>query len=258
LNASETEAVMMENRNYMKCSEFEEIVHELDRPGTKGNELREEALIHAESCGDCGVLLTETESLDFGLARVADEATRSAASPRVEAALLQEFRRAKRTSEQRRMQWRVAAIGVAAALFLALGISLQRFYAPSHRLGNASQPSVAKSADEADRPSTESPRNVVQDNVKGRSAATHVSPAPQASESDETEVAQNFTPLPYADDPSMMEGGSVVRVILSRSALASFGMPLSGVENREQIPADLVVSADGTPEAIRLVAQNVD
>jgi hypothetical protein len=249
---------MMENRNYMKCSEFQEIVHELDRSGTKGNELREEALIHAESCGHCGVLLTETESLDFGLARIANESNRSAASSRVEAALLQEFRRAKKTSEKRRMQWRIAAIGVAAALFLVLGISLQRFYAPSHGLGFASQPSVAKSAEEADRPSTESPRNVIQDNVKGSAATTHVSPAPQASESGETEVAQNFTPLPYADDPSMMEGGSVVRVILSRSALASLGMPVSGIENRDQIPADLVVSADGTPEAIRLVAQNAD
>ena len=79
-----------------------------------------------------------------------------------------------------------------------------------------------------------------------------------ANELEETEIAQNFTPLPYADDDSMMEGGSVVRVILSRSALASFGVSLSGVENREQIPADLVVSADGTPEAIRFVAQNVD
>ena len=242
----------------MKCSEFEEIVHELDRPGTKGNELREEALIHAESCGNCGVLLTETESLDFGLARIANEPNRSAASSRVEAALLQEFRRAKKTSERRRMQWRIAAIGVAAAVFLVLGISLQHFYAPSHERGFGSQPSVAKSVAEADQPSTESPRNVVQDNVKGGAAATHVPPAPQASESDETEVAQNFTPLPYADDPSMMEGGAVVRVILSRSALASLGMPLSGIENRDQIPADLVVSADGTPEAIRLIAQNAD
>jgi hypothetical protein len=240
----------------MKCSEFEEIVHELDRPGTRGYVLREEALIHAESCGLCGVLLTETESLDFGLARIASEAGRSVASPQVEAAVLQEFRRAKGTSDRRRMQWRMAAIGVAAALFLVVGISLQRFYAPSHELGERSQPSVA--ASEADQPTTESPRNVAQDNVKSRPAAEHVSPAPQASDSDETEVAQNFTPLPYADDPSMMEGGSVVRVILSRSALASLGMPLSSIENREQIPADLVVSADGTPEAIRLVAQNVD
>lgn len=242
----------------MKCSEFEEIVHELDRPGTKGNELREEALIHAESCGYCGVLLTETESLDFGLARIANEAGRGVASSCVETALLQEFRRAKGTSDRRRMQWKMAAIGVAAALFLVLEISLQRFYAPSHGLGNAPQPSLAKSSDEVNRPSIESPRDIVQDNLKSRSVATHVSPAPQASESDETEVAQNFTPLPYADDPSMIEGGSVVRVILSRSALTSLGMPLSSIENREQIPADLVVSADGTPEAIRLVAQNVD
>jgi len=248
----------MENGNYMKCSEFAEIVNELERPGTKGYALREEALIHAETCGLCGVLLTETESLDFGLARIASEASRSVAPPHVEAAVLQEFRRAKGTSDRLRMQWRIAAIGVAAALFLVLGISLQRFYAPSHELRERSQPSVAKTASEADQPTTESPRNVVQDNVKIRSAAEHVSPAPQTSESDETEVAQNFTPLPYADDPSMMEGGSVVRVILSRSALASLGMPLSSIENREQIPADLVVSADGTPEAIRLVAQNVD
>jgi len=249
---------MMENRNYMKCSEFKEIVHELDRPGTEGYALREEALIHGESCGPCGVLLTETESLDFGLARIASEAGRNVASPHVEASVLQEFRRAKGTSNRRRMQWRMAAIGVAAALFLVLGISLQRLYAPSHRLGDESQPSVAKTASEVDQPTTKSPRNVAQEDAKRRSAATHVSPAPQAIESDETEVAQNFTPLPYADDPSMMEGGSVVRVILSRSALASLGMPLSSTENREQIPADLVVSADGTPEAIRLVAQNVD
>ena len=91
-----------------------------------------------------------------------------------------------------------------------------------------------------------------------RKPATPQVIAKTADELDETEIAQNFTPLPYADDPSMMEGGSVVRVILSRSALASLGMPLSGVENREQISADLVVSADGTPEAIRFVAQNVD
>jgi hypothetical protein len=246
---------MTEDRNYMKCAEFEEIVHELDRPGTKGAELREEALIHAESCGHCAVLLTETESLDFALTRIANEADRSASS-RVETALLQEFRRAKGKSAQRRMQWRMAVIGVAAALFLVLGLSLQRFYAPSRDPGAASQPNSPKSAAE-DSGSGAPAEKTVQDSIQSKSKTPQI--AAQASdELDETEVAQNFTPLPYADDPSMMEGGSVVRVILTRSALASFGMPLTGVENAEQIPADLVVSADGTPEAIRLVAQNVN
>jgi hypothetical protein len=246
---------MTENRNYMTCSEFEEIVHELDRPATKGGELREEALTHAESCGRCAVLLTECESLDFALARIANEADRSAVSSRVETALLQEFRRAKGESERRRVQWGMAVIGVAAALFLVLGLSLQRFYAPSRGLGAGSQTNSAKIA--ADGSASPAPQKTIQDSLERKSEAPLVA-AQGSDELDETDVAEEFTPLPYADDPSMMEGGSVVRVILSRSALASFGMPLTGVENAEQIPADLVVSADGTPEAIRLVAQNVN
>jgi hypothetical protein len=251
----------MENKNYMKCAEFEEILHELDRPGTQGYELREEALIHAESCERCGVLLTETESLDFSLARIASEADRGVASPRVEAALLHEFRRVKGKSARWRMQWRVAAIGIAAALFLALWLSLARFYTPHRPLVRVPQANLAKSPGETDRSSesdhsaSQSSQTPVRESMNKKSVTPQVADQ-TADQSDETEFAENFTTLPYADDPSMMEGGSVVRVILSRSALASLGMPVSGVENTEQIPADLVVSADGTPEAIRLVAQN--
>jgi hypothetical protein len=245
----------MENRNFMKCAEFEEILHELDRPGTKGNELREEALIHAESCGNCGVLLTETESLDFALKRVGHGTDGENAPSRVETALLQEFRRVKGKSAQKRMQWRLAVIGVAAALFLALGVSLQHFYSPAHGQESASQTNLAKSSGETGGSVSESPQKIGQDSAQSGPMAPQA--GTQAADStDENEFAEDFTPLPYADDPSMMEGGSVVRVILSRSALASFGVSLSDVENREQIPADLVVSADGTPEAIRLVAQN--
>jgi hypothetical protein len=250
------EEAMTENSNYMQCSQFEELVHELDRPGTKGGELRERALIHAESCGHCAALLTENESLDFALTKIASEAERNVVPPRLEAALLQEFRRSKRISARRRMRWQVAAIGVAAALFLALGLSLQHRSALQlgHAVGaqaglNASEPRAYDStadAHEDNQGSTQGKPRTPRENA----TADH--------DSDDTEVAQDFTPLPYADDPSMMEGGSVVRVILSRSALASFGVSLTGVENAEQIPADLVVSADGTPEAIRLVAQNVN
>ncbi|HEY2109519.1 MAG TPA: hypothetical protein VGH17_06420 [Candidatus Acidoferrales bacterium] len=253
---------MMENRNLVKCAEFEEILHELDRPGTKGNELREEALIHAESCGNCGVLLTETESLDFALKRITNGTDEESAPSRVETALLQEFRRVKRKSAQNQMQWRIVVIGVAAALFLVLGLSLQRHYAPPRGLGGAAEANMAKNAADSSTSVGAPAQNTIQHSTDQPSSesklATPQVGAKVSNESDETELAENFTPLPYADDPSMMEGGSVVRVILSRSALASLGMPLSGAENREQIPADLVVSADGTPEAIRFIAQNVD
>ena len=239
----------------MKCAEFEEILHELDRPGTKGNELREEALIHAESCGDCGVLLTEAESLDFAMKRIANGADGENAPSRVETALLQEFRRVKDKSAHKRMQWRIAVIGVAAALFLVLGLSVQRHYAPSREISGSSPANIAKNPTQGS--TLDAPAQKIEHNTENKPATSQIAVKP-ANELEETEIAQNFTPLPYADDDSMMEGGSVVRVILSRSALASFGVSLSGVENREQIPADLVVSADGTPEAIRFVAQNVD
>lgn len=252
----------MKNRNLMKCAEFEEILHELDRPGTKGHELREEALIHAESCGNCGVLLTESESLDFALKRIANGADGENALSRVETALLQEFRRVKGKSARNPMQWRIAVIGVAAALFLVLGLSLQRHYTRPGELGGTSEVKLAKNAANSSISVGAPAQNAIQQSTVQHSSESKLM-TPQikennSNEPDETELAENFTPLPYADDPSMMEGGSVVRVILSRSALASLGMSLSGVENREQIPADLVVSADGTPEAIRLVAQNVD
>jgi hypothetical protein len=62
-------------------------------------------------------------------------------------------------------------------------------------------------------------------------------------------------PLPYAYDPSELEGGAVVRVVLPRSALISYGLPIEGMGVSEQVTADMVVSQDGTPQAIRLVRQ---
>jgi hypothetical protein len=240
---------MTKDRNIMDCAQFQEIVHELDRPETRGPELREAALIHAESCGRCAVLLTEAESLDFALVRIASESDRTTAPARLEGTLLQEFKRSKARTSRRFAGWQVAAIGIAAALFLALGISLRhRTTLPvgaEQAAVNVSGPGTGGAAGEA-AATVQAP--IV---AAGGTEAT-------AGDSDETELAQDFTPLPYADDPSMIEGGAVVRVVLSRTALASLGVSTEGMENSEQIPADLVVSPDGTPEAIRLVSQNVE
>ncbi|MGH9745567.1 MAG: hypothetical protein ACRD59_05580, partial [Candidatus Acidiferrales bacterium] len=139
---------MTEDRNHMDCAQFEEIVHELDRPETRGPELREAALNHAESCGRCAVLLTEAESLDFALVRIAGEDERSAAPARLEGALLQEFRRANAKSSRRRLEWQVVAIGIAAVLFLVLGISLR------HRIGAPAAGENAKAAVSSPAPET--------------------------------------------------------------------------------------------------------
>ena len=62
------------------------------------------------------------------------------------------------------------------------------------------------------------------------------------------------TPLPYADDPAALEGGSVVRVTLARSVLESYGLPAEGLGAGDRVTADMIVSEDGTPQAIRLVS----
>jgi hypothetical protein len=68
------------------------------------------------------------------------------------------------------------------------------------------------------------------------------------------EYATSFVSLPYADDPATLDGATVVRVMVSRSMLASFGMPVAELGATERIPADIALSEDGVPQAIRLVA----
>jgi hypothetical protein len=70
----------------------------------------------------------------------------------------------------------------------------------------------------------------------------------------DSEYATNFVSLPYADDPGALDGATVVRVTLSRAALASFGLPVADISPNDQVPADIALSEDGVPQAIRLVA----
>src|SRR5580698_8271041 len=110
----------------MDCAQFQEVLHELDRPGTEGDALCERALAHAEYCSDCAALMTEVESLDFALRQVATESAELQAPPRLETLLLQEFRREKSATASRGVRWQLAAFAVAAAVLLALGLSLHR------------------------------------------------------------------------------------------------------------------------------------
>ena len=212
----------------MDCARFQEIVHDLDRPGTQGSALRETALAHAESCSRCAQLLTEVESLDSVLHALATQEAERQASPRLETALLEEFRREKAVAARRSVGWPVAALGIAAAVLLALGLSV---YQRSAKRGL-----VVEQPNQFSQP-VQSTETGVQSGLT------------------EAEDANSFVLLPYGADPASVDEGAVVRVELSRAALASLGLSLTETGSDERVLADMVVSEDGTPQAIRLVSE---
>jgi hypothetical protein len=241
----------------MDCATFEKISHHLYRPEAAEVSLCDAALAHAESCGRCAALLTEVEWLEFSMRDLARHDASCCVSSRVESALLQEFRRQKGAEARRQIRWRLAALGVAAAFFLFLGMSLRMHVwrlTPSslgpmpNAAASHSQPAVSPAA--APVP--------VQAPIQAKIATVPVTPARRqaaASDSGDSEYATAFVQLPYADDSAALDGGAIVRVSLSGSALASFGLPVADFASSDRFQADLIVGADGTPQAIRLVSQ---
>jgi hypothetical protein len=237
----------------MNCSEFDAVAPDLSRPGAVSQETGAAALAHAESCGRCAALLTETESLEFALRRLAARDADWQAPARVEEALLREFRRSRKIPARREVRWPFAA-AAAAIILLAAGFSFRQGFV--HPPSSGKDTGVAVNSPHSG-PAVAAPGDapVIHPaaNAANNSSDTASSQSPRQIAGAQSERA--FMALPYADDPDLLEGGAIVRMNLSRSALASFGLPVSELGDAEQIPADVVVSADGTPEAVRLVSQ---
>jgi len=245
----------------MNCSEFDEIVHDLDRPGVPadldrsagdGLSQSEAALAHAESCSRCGRVLTEVEGLNFALHSIASHDAPLLAPVRLEATLLREFRRqsvrpiASRVAKRQTFRWYAAVAGVAALALFGLGLARIRMGLNAHRVETAVAPTSAVQSGSVKEP-LQTGHEVV---------ATKASPTNEsANDAGELEDANAFYPLPYADDTASFDGGAVIRVSVPRSALASWGLPVSGAGGAGPVPADVIVSEDGTPQAIRLVSQ---
>jgi hypothetical protein len=234
----------------MNCTEFRNLIPDLARQDASADSAVISALAHAESCRACDALLREAEKLTVSLRSLGAQHNFDAAPPRVEAALLAAFQQqhgcglylqpAKNSSPSMRARsavkkiagWlAVSAAGLAAAAVLAVLLT-------GYRPGTTPQaPRVPEAAPrETTRPA--SPRAIWADyTVDGET---------------EEQAAAAYIPLNASFDPSWLEGGAIVRVVLSRPALESLGVPVIAGNDGEML-ADMVVSNDGTPEAIRVV-----
>jgi hypothetical protein len=249
----------------MNCRQFEKILADLDRPQALPAAMREAALAHAETCPECGLLLTESESLEMHLETMAAAATAQSLPERIEENLVREFRKYHSSERRGKLRWQVAAVGVAAAAALAVGLALGGH---GLRWGSAADKQNTRSAENSAAPTLklvppEAPATVdasTDSQIEHQASAmkervnhgTSRTKAPVASPAVE-ETA--FVRLPYADSSGEIEGGEVVRVILSPAALESLGVQTGAFPPTDNVSADLLLNEDGTPEAIRLVAQ---
>jgi len=68
--------------------------------------------------------------------------------------------------------------------------------------------------------------------------------------------AAEFVPLVYGDPLADVDAVHVVRVAVARSALAGYGLPVSGRPEASVVSADVLVGQDGLARAIRFVSQD--
>jgi hypothetical protein len=219
----------------MNCSQFQEIIPDLTREDASVGALVADALTHAESCHACDALLREAERLTAGLHSLAALHRFDAAPPRVEAALLRAFRHQSKPAPRflRIGGWlAVSAVGLAAAALFAI---LLTGYRPG------ASPSPMRAPENA-------PRQTNRPAIPPRATWADYTNEGETEE----QAAAAYIPLAADFDPAWLEGGTIVRVMLSRPALGDLGVPVSE-DGDGQMVADVVVSDDGTPEAIRVV-----
>jgi hypothetical protein len=215
----------------IKCDEFREIVHDLLRDETLDPAVVEDAFAHTESCNACYAFFGEAELLQTSLRSLAAHHVSSQARPCVEQALLKELARLNSPipSSGHRWpnlwtRWAGGVAGIAAAAVLLIFLTVHR---------GATLPDITPQPEASPAASAGAPYEL--------------------NAADEEAAAGPFVPLSESFDPASLDDATVIRVVLSASALESLGLPFNESDD-DQVVADLVVANDGMPQAIRVVA----
>jgi hypothetical protein len=213
----------------MRCREFRDLL-----PDLQAVTLPPEALKHTHACQSCAALQQQYQLLRGGLRQLAAESGAAAAPPRVQAALLEQFR-AQRELPRRPM---VMAPRRPAPVFAplpagilsvgALAAALAAFVLWSHPPGPRAVPGPAVSVSAA------------------------VTGADDIADPD-----NGFIPLPYFSNSGLVSeaeaDADVVRVEMPRSALVALGVPVAEENASGPVEAELLLGAGGMPQAVRIL-----
>jgi hypothetical protein len=252
----------------MNCQHFEELAQQIAHQELRDAALLQDAQTHAATCASCADLLNEARTVAASLAAVAaqDNASQDAAhlEPFLRAAFLREHPALvgerpsilnSREGRPARLVFRWAALSLLAAAIILAALFLPRVLnrkpETNHATATPTQsPSTAVSQETT--PANASPQTPVVAAVAHKRITTlRHAPKKNAAASDES--LTGFVLLPYADAPSTIRSGSIVRVSIPRSSLGWFGFPVVSSNPKDRVVADLLMNQSGTPEAIRLV-----
>ncbi|HTB95121.1 MAG TPA: hypothetical protein VK728_19970 [Candidatus Sulfotelmatobacter sp.] len=214
----------------MNCEEFASA--RMDRELFAGGPEIEVAREHLRSCPHCAALFESSLALSADLRELARQTSDATTPSRVEMRLRQEFR-TLHTTEKSRGRVVVASWLLAAATLVLVASSLLLW----RKHGDVSTSSS--------RPSSATP-------VAVRSVAN-------GPELGGTLIAENdgdeFALIPGAI-PGLLDDTTVVRVQMERGALGALGLSVNEEHANDIVQVDLLLGADGQPQAYRLPQSN--
>ena len=270
----------------MNCEDFNNIIDELADYRPMSATLCDASVSHASLCSGCAAKLADARAVAGGLL-LAARAESEAAPSRVKEDLLAafaEFHESKTSvpvvvdiASRRRTvrRWTTAAAAIAAMILLAAIVPLwkktseggpREYSSPGHELQASSSPSPSPQNVAATRgPSgshvnenlpvdkSQTAKNAAAANRSRRSRPVTLQAGNQTETSASVAQTREYLPLTYLAKGTAMESGTVIRVELSRAALASLGVT-SGVEGTsESVTAEVILGDDGVARAIRLI-----
>jgi hypothetical protein len=275
----------------MNCERFQTVVNDLARDQMMEAGERASAHAHVAECDACASVWEDERSLTAGLRSLSDKMKLVAAPARLEAKVLTAFRERGNVSgisggtpivmhmQARRQPQRYLVAAIAALLLIVFGIFVVRgrvlsrlpqqsandrgavpAVQPGEKLtGNAQRSGIASVPDQQPEP-VKAPRQndaefqrVSNPPRSNRGKRANVTTNAAATPAAKDEIATGFFPLGYGTAPNLQEGGQLMRVELSRDAVARFGLPVNMDRTNERVKADVLVGADGLAQAIRFV-----
>jgi hypothetical protein len=254
----------------MNCQAFEALITDLARDALQDEAKRLRALDHSGSCPRCRARLADEQALTALLKRA--RADGGDAPAHVETAILSAYRSRRvdpthaASPQPVRRTLSSAYWGIAAALVVTVigvtALRLLRFSAPD-RNGRGSQATEDRSR--VVPPQTVEPLapTAVKAGSVSDQMASSAKPAARKTSTKRlalqesrpaVEMGTDFILLTHQSELSSMESGQLVRVLLPRTALASYGLPVNQERVDKPVTAQVLIGQDGVARAIRFLS----